>query len=310
MMNSTTITTQTTITSSLTVIQNLITQYTFTIIFIIGNFSNLANILVFLEKTLRLNAYSWYFEFVSLGHLIFLYFRCLTSIITAWSGYDLTRTSIIYCRIRIYFLTISLLMARYFLCFISIDRWLIIFGLSFCILFSINFPIWYQIDGSKGGIGVPNTFYPLFYTIYNLVITIGPFFIMILFSLLLLRNLRQGHRRQVIARTQTNTVRLSINAGQQFHRKDIQFIKLSFIQVCLYILCNAFYGYNATYAFITQSTIKTAEQVAFNSFLSTIGLNINYLYMAITFFLYTLVSSTFRKECFLTIKRIVHYRFH
>ncbi|CAF0782110.1 unnamed protein product [Adineta steineri] len=244
-MNSTTITTQTT-TSSLTIIQNLITQYTFTVIFIIGNFSNLANILVFLQKPLRLNAYSWYFEFVSLGHLIFLYFGCLTRIITTWSGYDLTRTSIIYCRIRIYFLTISLLMARYFLCFISIAR-----------------------------------------------------------CLLILRNLRQGHRRQVIATTQTNINRLSINAVHQFHRKDIQFI-----QVCIYILCNAFYGYNATYTFITQSTIKTAEQVAFNSFLSTIGLNIRYLYMAITFFLYTLVSSTFRKECFLAIKRIVHYRFH
>ncbi|CAF0829877.1 unnamed protein product [Adineta steineri] len=242
-MSSTTITTQTT-TSSLTVIQNLITQYTFTVIFIIGNFSNLANILVFLQKTLRLNA------------------------------------------------------SRYFLCFISIDRWLIIFGLCFCILFSINFPIWCQIDGSKDCTGAPNTFYPLFYTSYNLVITIGPFLIMILFSLLILRNLRQGHRRQVIATTQTNIARLSINVGQQFHRKDIQFIKLSFIQVCLYILFNAFYGYNATYAFITQSTIKTAEQTAFNSFLSTIGLNINYLYMAITFFSYTLVSSTFRKECF------------
>ncbi|CAF4446164.1 unnamed protein product, partial [Adineta steineri] len=98
---------------------------------------------------------------------------------------------------------------------------------------------------------------------------------MILFSLLILRNLRQGHRRQVIATTQTNINRLSINAVHQFHRKDIQFI-----QVCIYILCNAFYGYNATYTFITQSTIKTAEQVAFNSFLSTIGLNIRYLYMA------------------------------
>ncbi|CAF0729268.1 unnamed protein product [Adineta steineri] len=80
--------------------------------------------------------------------------------------------------------------ARYFLCFISIDRWLIIFGLCFCILFSINFPIWCQIDGSKDCTGAPNTFYPLFYTSYNLVITIGPFLIMILFGLLILRNLR------------------------------------------------------------------------------------------------------------------------
>ena len=293
-MNSSNITTVTTTQSSLTVIQNLITQYTFTIIFILGNFSNLANILVFLQKSLRTTACSWYFILVSLGHLVFLYFGCLTRIITAWTNQDLTRISIIYCRIRIYFLTISLLTARYFLCFISIDRWMItsrknsirqlsslkiarwfiIIGTSFCMIFSINFPIWYRIEGSKGCIGAPDTFYPLFYTIYNLVITLGPFFLMILFSLLVLYNLRQVNRRQVTCGTQTNT-------GQQFRRKDIQFIKLSLIQVLLYILFNTFYAYNATYAFITQSTTKTTERAAIDSFLSTIGLNISYLYMAV-----------------------------
>ncbi|CAF0847026.1 unnamed protein product, partial [Adineta ricciae] len=204
--SSTSTTRITTTASPLVSIQNLITQYTFLVIFILGNISNLANILVFLQKSLRTNACSWYFACVSLGHLVFLYFGCFTRIITAWSGYDLSRTSIIYCRIRIYFLTISLLTARCFLCFISIDRWMvtsrrhtirqlsttktarwfILIGLGFCILFSINFPIWYQIEGTRGCIGAPDTFYPLFYTIYNLVITIGPFIIMILFSLLVL----------------------------------------------------------------------------------------------------------------------------
>jgi len=285
----------------LAIIQNLITEYTFTVIFILGNFSNLANILVFLQKSLRSNACSWYFALVSLGHLIFLYFGCLTRIITAWSGYDLTRTSINYCRIRIYFLTFSLLMARYFLCFISIDRWMItstkssirrlsslkiarwfiIFGTSFCTLFGINFPIWYQIEGSRGCIGAPNTFYPLFYTIYNLVITLGPFFIMILFSLFVLNNLRQVRRRQIACSTRVNGTRSLRNTGRKFKRKDIQFIKLSLIQVFIYILFNTFYGYNATYAFITQSTVKTTERAALDSFLSTMGLIISYSYMAV-----------------------------
>ncbi|UJR32793.1 hypothetical protein I4U23_020255 [Adineta vaga] len=318
--------TTTTITSSLTVIQNLITQYTFLVIFILGNVSNLTNILVFLQKALRTNACSWYFALVSLGHLIFLYFGCLTRILTTWLGYDLSRTSIIYCRIRIYFLTISLLTARLFLCFISIDRWMvtsrensirqlssmkivrwfIFIGISFCILFSINFPIWYRIEGTRGCIGAPDTFYPLFYTIYNLVITIGPFVIMIFFSLLVLNNLRRRHRRQIIGTTQTA---VPIVTTQQYYRKEMQFIKLSLIQVFLYVLCNTFYAYNATYAFITQSFVKTPEQVILDSFLSTIGLNISYFYMAITFFLYTVVSSTFRKECLLTIKRILQCKF-
>ena len=286
--------------NSLTIIQYLITEYTFTVIFILGNFSNLSNIIVFLQKSLRSNACSWYFALLSLGHLVFLYFGCLTRILTAWTGQDLTRTSIIYCRIRIYFLTISLLMARYFLCLISIDRWMvtsnktsirqlsslkisrrfIIIGTSFCILFSINFPIWYRIEENRGCVGASNTFYPLFYTIYNLIIIIIPFFIMILFSLLVLNNFRQvRRRRQIACVTQINIT------GQEFHRKDLQFIKLSLIQVFIYFLFNTFYAYNATYAFITQSTVKTAQRAALDSFLSTIGLNISYLYMAVSFFI-------------------------
>ena len=256
-------------------------------------------LLFFLQKSLRSNACSWYFALVSFGHLIFLYFGCLTRIITAWSGYDLNGTSIIYCRIRIYFLTISLLMARYFLCFISIDRWMvsstknsirelsslkiarwfIIFGLSFCIIFSMKFPIWYRIERIRGCVGASDTYYPLFYIIYNLIITFGPFIIMILFSLLVLNNIRKFRRRQIAAKTQINNTILPIS--KQFQRKDLQFIKLFLIQVIVYILLNTFYTYNITYAFLTQSNIKTPEQFALEEFLSTIGLIISYLYMAV-----------------------------
>ena len=283
-------------------IQNLLTQYTFVIIFIVGNFTNLANILVFLQKSLRSNACSWYFVLVSLGHLVFLYSGLLTRIISIWSGFDLTRTSIIYCRIRIYFLVISLLMARYFLCLISIDRWMItsrkvfirglsslkiarwlmIFGVGFCVVFGVHFPIWYRIEGTRGCVGASNTFYPLFYTIYNLVITIGPFFVMVLFSLLVLKNLRQGQHQQVASTVLTQGAISSVNPTGRYHRKDIQFIKLSLMQTLIYILCNTFYGYNATYAFITQSTVKSPERAALDSFLSTIGLIISYSYTAVS----------------------------
>lgn len=283
-------------------IQNLLTQYTFIIIFIVGNFSNLANILVFLQKSLRSNACSWYFVLVSLGHLVFLYSGLLPRIISTLSGFDLSRTSIIYCQIRIYFLTISLLMARYFLCLISIDRWMItsrkmfirqlsslkiarwlmMSGVGFCLVFGIHFPIWYRIEGSRGCVGASNTFYPLFYTIYNLVITLGPFFVMILFSLLVLKNLRQGQHQQVGSTALTQGVISSINPTRRYQRKDIQFIKLSLMQTLTYILCNTFYGYNVTYAFITQATAKSPERVALDSFLSTIGLIISYSYTAVS----------------------------
>ena len=283
-------------------IQTLLTQYTFIIIFIVGNFSNLANILVFLQKTLRSNACSWYFALISLGHLLFLYFGLFTRLMSTWLGFDLTRTSIIYCQIRIYFLTLSLLMARYFLCLISIDRWMItsrqnairqlsslkiarwfmLVGVGFCMIFSSHFPIWYRIEGNRGCVGASNTFYPLFFMIYNLVITIGPFFVMILFSALVLKNLREGRHRQVASTFNTQATITSMNPARQSRRRDVQFIKLSLMQTLIYIVCNTFYAYNATYAFITQSIVKSAERAALDSFLSTIGLIISYSYTAVS----------------------------
>lgn len=292
-------TSATTSTNSLTVIQNLITQYTFTVIFILGNLTNVANIMVFLQKNLRSNACSWYFIVVSVGHLVFLYAGCLTRIIVAWSGFDLNRTSIIYCRIRIFFLAFGLLLARYFLCFISIDRWmvtstsafirrlssikiarwLVLSGTSFCVLFCTNVPIWYRIEGSRGCVAAADTYFPLFFTIYNLVITIGPMIVMVLFSVLGLNNLRRSRRPQASGLTHTNMASTTVG---QFQRKDIQFIKLSLMQVVVYILCTSFYGYTTTYAFITQSTTKTPQQAALDSFLNTIAVNISYFYMAVS----------------------------
>lgn len=271
-----------------------ISQYTLTIIFLIGNLSNLANIFVFLQKSLRSNVCSWYFLLVSLGHLIFLYFVCLIRLLTNWLGYDVTGISIIFCRIRIYFPTISLLISRYFLCLISIDRWmitsnkistrqlsslkivrwLIINGISFSLIFSIIMPIWYRIEESRTScIGALDSFYPLFYTIYNLIIIFLPFFLMILFSLLAIKNLREI-KIHPISITNNKT---------RVHRKDLQFIKLSLIQVLIYVLLNTFYAYNVTYTFITQSIIKSDEQIQLDSLFSIISLNMSYLYTAVKF---------------------------
>lgn len=283
-------------------LQNEIYQYILTAIFILGVFSNTINIVVFLQKNLRSNACSWYFMTVSMGHLIFLFFGCLPRIITAWTNFDLTRTSIIFCKVRAYFLACGLLISRHFLCMICIDRWMvtsrsawlrrqsslkkarwmIILGTGFWFSFSICLPIWYQIEGSRGCVGASNTVFPLFYAIYNLVTIFGPLFIMILFSLLVLINVRQVNRRQISMGIDRS---ISINNGIHFQRKDIQLIKLSVIQGFVYILFTALYAYNGTYAFLTQSVVKSRERVIIDGFITTIGVNISYLYMAVSYFI-------------------------
>ncbi|UJR14211.1 hypothetical protein I4U23_001204 [Adineta vaga] len=306
-------TVMTTVVDYLVPLQNQISQYMLTAIFILGNFSNIANILVFLQKNLRTNACSWYFITVSVGHLIFLYFGCLTRVITSWSGFDLTRSSIYFCKIRSYFLACGLLISRHFLCMICIDRWMvtsshtwirrqssvksarwmIIGGAGLWFSFSICMLVWYRIEGSRGCVGASDTAFPTFYAIYNLVTILGPLFIMILFSLLVLINVRQVQQRRVATVTETTVI---TKKGLHYQRKDIQLIKLSLIQGIVYVLFTSIYAYSGTYSFFSQTMIKTRERTIIDGFISTIGVNISYLYMAATFFLYTLVSQTFRRE--------------
>jgi hypothetical protein len=120
----------------------------------------------------------------------------------------------------------------------------------------------YKIEGSRDCASTSHTVYPLLYTIYNLVITIGPFFIVILFGSLVFNNLRQVRRGRVIYLTKTNENISSTDTGQRFQRNDIHFIKLSFIQVI-------------------QSTVKYDERPAIDSVISTIGLSISYLYISV-----------------------------
>jgi hypothetical protein len=103
-MNSTSITLE----NRLTIIENYITIYVLTTIFIFGNIGNIGNLIIFSQKLLRINVCSWYFIIFSIGNIITLNFGCSTRIISLWIGYDLVRISILFCKLRIYFIIFGL----------------------------------------------------------------------------------------------------------------------------------------------------------------------------------------------------------
>lgn len=296
--NITTTTTTGTAVDYLVPLQNQMVIYMLSITFVLGNFSNYANIFVFLQKGLRSNACSWYFITVSIGHLIFLYFGALPRVVTTVTGFDLTRTSIVFCKIRAYFLAFGLLISRYFLCLISIDRWMVtsthvwlrsmsslkvakwmtMTGIVLWMIFSICMPVWYQIEGSRGCVGASNTAFPLFYAIYNLATILGPLAIMIFFNALILFNVRQLRRGRVSIQTDSTIV---VARGPQSHRRDHQLIKLSLVQGIVYVFLTSLYAYDGTYTFITQSIVKTRERVIIDRFITLVGINLMYLYMAV-----------------------------
>ncbi|CAF1521229.1 unnamed protein product, partial [Rotaria sordida] len=72
-------------------------------------------------------------------------------------------------------------------------------------------------------------------------------------------------------------------------------------QVIVFVILNIPGALFSLYTFITRTNIKTIDHLAIDSFLNTIVINLAHTHCALTFYLYTLTSKEFRKQCLLTI---------
>lgn len=270
--------------------------------YIIGTLNNLANIFIFYQYSLRINICSWYFIGASIGHLFYLNFGCLTRVIWAWTKYDLSVFSLPYCRFRIYVVLNGLTISRYFFCLISIDRWmitsrnahirqlssakvarwLIIVGISFLSLVNLFVSVNYIIDRTAGCASRTDSFYAIFFTIYNTMLSLVPLSTLFIFSLLILMNIKQVKGR--ISPTELATIHVHPSPiRRKYPKKDIQFIKLSLVQVAGYMLFNTLHAYNTIYGIITTNKHKTSDQRAVDGFLYGMGLNLHYVYTGVCF---------------------------
>ncbi|UJR23778.1 hypothetical protein I4U23_026754 [Adineta vaga] len=273
--------------------------------FIIGNLNNLVNIVAFSQSSLRSHVCSYYFIGASIAHLLYLNMGCSTRMIWGWTGYDLSLISDIFCKIRIYLVITGLTISRYFLCLISIDRWmitsrsavirrissfktarrLIITGIVVILLLAIHVPFAYiLIKNIMCGPSIESNLF-VFYTIYNVALSLTPLIILVVFSLLLLCNILHIGRQGIDPVTRTAVTTDGVHRRGRFKKKDIQFIKLALIQVFAYLVFNTLHGYNTIYAVITQRQIKTTNQQAVENFLNGIGLNFHYIYTGVRFLL-------------------------
>ncbi|UJR13138.1 hypothetical protein I4U23_000162 [Adineta vaga] len=300
-------------------------------IYIIGILGNIFNVIIFSRHTLRLNRCSQYFIGMSIAQIIFFNSLAITRIIIYSTGYDLGRTISILCKIRNYPFVFGMGLMRQFLCLISIDRWiattknanirrlssprtirgLIIGSTLFWLLFSIHAPIGYQISQTRGCTNLSNPDYALFYAIQITVSAIVPFIIMVVFSILTLRNIRSPHFIQIAAQNTVPSVVVVVAkpVPQSIHRRrrEMQLIKLSLLQVIFYVFLSMIGTINPLYSVLTNSQTKTSDQNAIDAFVNNTSLLLIYTYSAITFILYTLASKTFRKQFILTCYQVFKY---
>jgi len=112
-------------TSSLLIIAQQITIYLGMFILIAGLFGGVLNLIVLLSlRTFRQSSCSFYLTsmpFANIGHLIF---NLIPFIFTNGYGIDWSATSIIYCKLKFYFIQLWLLTSFTCMCLATIDQYL------------------------------------------------------------------------------------------------------------------------------------------------------------------------------------------
>jgi hypothetical protein len=288
-----------TLSSQLNQMQILIGRYFLLPIYIIGNLGNIANIILFSKRSLRLNNFcAWYFIGISLANLVGLNIGGLTRILSLLNNFTLESTSAGFCRFRQYFAQSAAAVGRYFLCLISIDRWmitssndairrmssskiarnLIIFGVTAIAAFDIHVAIGFQIKNGRCFAYLNNT-YTIFFNVYNMIIIFVPILIMILFSIFVLFNIRQSRSRVAPSTVQVSVAQQA--AMRSNRQRDMQFIRLAIGQVLVFLIFIVTYGIYNLYDLLTSSQIKTADRQAIQSFISGIVNTLNFVSISV-----------------------------
>lgn len=93
------------LTSQFTTANWAVSQICIPILFFIGIIGWALNTITFLRPPLRSNSCATYFHASSWPNLCVLFWSPFVNIIANWSGYRLAARSILFCKIRIYFIT-------------------------------------------------------------------------------------------------------------------------------------------------------------------------------------------------------------
>ena len=232
-----------------------------------------------------------------------------------------------YCKSRSYVLNTSQQMSRYLLvvacfdrfalcstsarlrkiCQVRIARRYIIPCLVFIwLVVPLHIPIYYTSSRNSCVFPTAIAFYN---SIYGIVLaSILPPGLMLIFSLLIFRNLKQRQRRrQLIRLFPLNTAATVENRRQQV--KDQQALAMLLIQVFAYVSTTIFYTISLLYNVLTMNDAanKSTERRSIEAFATFISGVLIFICPCLSFYFFTLSSHLFRKE-FKTMMIHVYHR--
>ncbi|CAF1001490.1 unnamed protein product [Adineta ricciae] len=127
-----------------------------------------------------------------------------------------------------------------------------------------------------------------------------PTTLMIVFAIRIRKNLdEKRQRRQGILNQQAKTIE---NQKIQLKR-DRQLIRMLFVQIIAYIIITMpLMVYSINNIITPYISNKNSDQLAIESFITSISGGLSYVFPAVSFYLYTLTSSMFRRELWLMLR--------
>jgi len=286
---------------------------------VIGVFGNILNCLVFLQKRLRSNPCSLFFAAASMANMIVMIYFIIPTINSAYN-IPLENSNLIYCKLRLYIRNALLVISRAYLtlacvaCYCQSSRNVRIrqFGRTKIVLRVIAIVpiIWFIIplhipmltSIQNGKCSMWTSAGALYHSIYIcFVAAILPTSLMIIFSLLAYKNLRQMSRNvhPIGIPKQDQEQGQNQNAEQmRLQKRDRQLSKMLFVQIIVYMIFTISYPLNTLYNAIVLiiGGTKTAERTYIENFVLfiTSSFLLNF-YSAASFFIF-LTSNAFRRE--------------
>jgi hypothetical protein len=309
------------------------TLYISITIYIFGIVGNFLNILVLSQRCFHSNPSAILFLISSLTGIIVIVAGLTNRITYNWSA-DLTTSIDWICKLRNLFLYSARTITLWTLVVATIDRWLsssanvywrqmssiknvrrsmLVVLLYTCIL---NAPIIYCYD-----IGQTDTLIMCYGSTnacrlgtdlaYAFGSTLMPLLVMLIFSILIIRNVRfiNNRIRHVTATTLTQEKKESsavINAQQRRRKLDRQILTMLFIQIILLLLFTSPHAIQKVYTSFTMALPKTSLQGAIRNFVFDLFSCLTFLASGMPFYIYTLSGGNVFRDAFFKLMKNVH----
>ena len=305
--------------ATLVLIQQNTIRYGFPMLLVFGNVGNLLLVVIFTRRHHRRNSCSLYLLASAIFGTIGLNWALITNANALYQIPDPFTLSLFLCRLRGYILQTTAVLYRSMIILACIDRYamssarvhirafskrslaikMIVATTLFWLLVTGQQPFFQIIQFNRCFVfGL----YGLIFSIYQICL-LGWVFpgLMVVFSSLLWKNLRNIRVR---IRTYPVPVAAPARLGPPIlHKRDISLMKFVFVEIVVAIMLSFSYPVNVLYSVLASNVPnKSIERVQIEGFSTFITqLFLSYLNYCVTFYLYAMMSRSFRAE----IKRTV-----